>query len=104
MFTKQSAISYSEQFLEACKILPIKIDKAILFGSAAAGKMNEDSDIDLALFSENFSDNIIKNIEMISRVNIRFPDLDVHTYPAASYSKDGLLLEEIKRTGIEITI
>ena len=33
----------------------IKIEKAILFGSAARGKINQDSDIDLLILSSSFA-------------------------------------------------
>ena len=104
MFKREDAIKYTERFLKACKALPIKIDKAILFGSVLTGKTNENSDIDLALFSTNFTDNILKNIDLIAMVNIHFPDLDIHTYPTKSFFNSGFLLDEIKLTGIEIDI
>ena len=49
MFTKEDAINYSRLFLNACKILPIKIDRAFIFGSVVRGKATEQSDIDIAL-------------------------------------------------------
>ena len=104
MFKKEDAIKYSLDFLNACKSLPIKIDRAILFGSALTGNSNENSDIDLALFSANFTDNILQNLDLISMINIRFPDLDVHTYPTIAYSGKGMLLDEIKKTGLEIVV
>src|ERR1035437_266708 len=93
---KEDAIKYTHDFLSACKALPIKIDKAILFGSVLTGKSNEYSDIDLALFSGNFTDNILQNLDKIAMVNIRFPDLDIHTYPTKAYTDKGILLDEIK--------
>jgi len=104
MLTKQSAIKYTRDFLHACESLPIKIDKAILFGSVLTGKSNEYSDIDLALFSGSFTDNILQNLDQVALVNIRFPDLDIHTYPTKAFSGKGLLLDEIKKTGIEIKL
>ena len=104
MFKKELAIKYTADFLNACKVLPIKIDKAILFGSVLTGKDNENSDIDLALFSTNFTDNILENLDLIAMANIRFPDLDIHTYPTIAYAGKGLLLDEIKRTGLEIQL
>ena len=62
MFTQKNALARAKEFLGECTKLPVKIDRAILFGSFANGKPNENSDIDLALFSEKFSDNILKNI------------------------------------------
>ena len=104
MLTKQNAIRQVRQFLSECQLLPFTIDRAILFGSAANGKITEYSDIDLALFSEKFSNNILANIDLIGSVNIRYPDIDVHTYPSAYYKKKGFLMEQFKKTGIEIKI
>ena len=97
MVKKQDAIKYTGDFLNACKSLPIKIDKAILFGSVLTGKTNDNSDIDLALFSTNFTDNILQNLDLIAMINIRFPDLDIHTYPTAAYLGKGILLDEINK-------
>lgn len=104
MYTKQAAIKEVEQFLIECQKLPLTIDKAILFGSVAQGKANENSDIDLALFSDNFGDNILKNLDLIGSVNIRFPEIDVHTYPSSYYKQEGIMIEQIIKTGIEIKI
>jgi len=104
MLKREDAINYTHAFLNACKSLPIKIDKAILFGSVLTGKSNEYSDIDLALFSGNFTDNILQNLDQIALVNIRFPDLDIHTYPTKDYNGKGILLDEIKKTGLEMEV
>lgn len=102
MFTKRIAIGRAKKFLAECEKRSINIDKAILFGSASNGKATADSDIDLALFSSDFTDNILKNIDLIGKVNIHYPEIDVHTFPFSSLKKKGLMLDEIFRTGIEI--
>lgn len=104
MLKREDAIIHVQDFLKACKQLPIKIDKAILFGSVLSDAYNDDSDIDLALFSSNFTDNILNNLDKVALANIRFPDIDVHTYPTIAYSKGGLLLDEIKKNGYELAI
>ena len=104
MFTKQTAIKQAKEFLSECQRLPFTIDKAIIFGSVIQGKATEYSDIDLALFSEMFSDNILKNLDLVGSVNIHYPDIDVHAYPSTYYNEKGLLIEEIRKTGIEIKI
>lgn len=104
MLTKQTAIKKVKQFLSECRQLPFTIDRAILFGSTMQGKASEYSDIDLALFSKKFSDNILKNLDLVGSVNIHFPDIDVHTYPSKRYKQKGLLMEQIKKTGMEIKI
>jgi predicted nucleotidyltransferase len=99
---KTTAIKYSKKFLEACKELPIKIDKAILFGSSARNKATDESDIDLALFSSSFGSNILKNIDLIGKVLIHFPELDVHTFSSKPGKQKSILLDEIKHTGITL--
>ena len=102
MAAKTTAINYSKRFLKACKELPIKIDSAILFGSSAKNRATADSDIDLALFSDSFGNNILKNIDLIGKVLIHFPELDIHTFPTKAEKKTSIMLDEIKQTGISL--
>jgi predicted nucleotidyltransferase len=101
MFSRKDAISYSKAFLLSCKQLPFKINKAIIFGSTVNSGANENSDIDIALFSDSFSDNVLKNLDLIGKVAIQFPELDIHTFSSKSFkTEDSILIEEIKKTGI----
>lgn len=103
MLTQTAAIEQVKLFLTEChNRLPLHIDKAVLFGSVATGRNSEDSDIDLALFSSSFTNNILNNLDLIAKVNIHFPDIEVHAYPTERYGQDGMLMDEIRRTGIEI--
>ena len=104
MLTKRTAIAKAKIFLAECNSLPFKIDRAILFGSAINGKAKENSDIDMALFSESFSDNILTNLDLIGAINIRFPDIDAHTYPTRFYHQQSLMMDEILRTGLEMKL
>ena len=101
---RQTTIDTVSRFLKECRSLPIAIDKAILFGSHVYGKANENSDIDLALFSDSFTENILNNLDMVARINIRFPEIDVHTYPITELESNGLLLDEIKSKGWEMVV
>lgn len=103
MYTRTSAIEYTLKFLQECRKLPVKIDKAILFGSVIKNKNHEDSDIDLALFSNSFTQNILDNLDLIGLVNIHYPEIDVHTFATKDFDlSESPLLYEIKTTGIEI--
>jgi predicted nucleotidyltransferase len=102
MLSKKDAIIYSKAFLKECDDLHVKISRAILFGSSAIDKSNDESDIDIALFSDNFSDNILKNLDIIGKAAIKFPELDLHTFPSKSYKGNSPLMEEIKKTGIAL--
>lgn len=105
MFSRKTAITYSKAFLKACSELPVpvKIHKAVLFGSTVKSKANTNADIDIALFSDSFGNNILKNLDLIGKVAIKFPDIDVHTFSSSSYkANDSIMIEEIKRTGINL--
>jgi predicted nucleotidyltransferase len=102
MLSKNNAITYSKAFLKECDNMHVKISRAILFGSYARSNGTNESDIDIALFSDNFSDNILKNLDIIGKAAIKFPELDLHTFPTKSYKGNSLLMEEIKKTGIEL--
>jgi len=69
-----------------------------------SGKSNDDSDIDLALFSSGFTYNILQNLDIIAMAYIRLPELDIHTYPTTAVSGRGLLLDEIKSNCLEISL
>ena len=102
MLTRESALKQAKLFAQACSTLPVKINQFILFGSAANNTANDQSDIDIALISENFSENILSNIDLIGKVAIKFPNIDIHTFSNKEFSGNSLLIDEIKKTGIVI--
>lgn len=103
MFTREIAIAESQKFLQLCKNLPFKINRFILFGSVINNTINPDSDIDIALVSETFTDNNLNNMDLISKVAIKFPYFDIHTFSLKEYNRGGLLIDEVKKSGIELT-
>jgi len=103
MSFRKIALNRARLFINDCNNLPIKINKAIVFGSAISGKANKYSDIDLAVFSDDFTDNVLHNIDLIGKVNIAYPDIDIHTYPLQALQQNSIMLQEIFATGIEVT-
>ena len=102
MLTRETAIIQAKAFIEACGQEGILIDKAILFGSFAKNQVREYSDIDIALVSSQFSNNFIKNNKMTSKINIKFPLIEVHHFNTFYYQNSDPFIEEINATGIEI--
>ncbi|CDX03486.1 RelA/SpoT [Desulfitobacterium hafniense] len=84
----------------------IPIEKAILFGSYAKGNYDNESDIDIAIFSDYFV-----NLEGIDAFKLLFmptlsydKDLQPLAFTMDDY-KDSLgVVEEIIKTGIEIPL
>ena len=84
----------------------ISIDKVIIFGSYAKNNYNEDSDIDIAIFSKDFKTTSI--IEDMSFLLIKTSGLGIDLQPQPftldDYSNPDGLVKEILDTGIELKV
>ena len=87
----------------------IQVDKAILFGSAAAGKFGPDSDIDLIILSTEFakmsvSDRFDLLTESRQSEETQVTPMDIFGLTPQEYSEGNYfsVLGEIKETGREI--
>lgn len=84
----------------------IHIKRAIVFGSYAKGQFSNESDIDLAVFSDDFVG--MEPIERFSFLFLAATDYDVDLQPLAFTTSDLIesvgIVEEILKTGIEIAI
>lgn len=99
---RESSINTIREFVTECNKINLLISKAILFGSVASGTATPYSDIDVALFSDQFTNNILENLDLIGAVNIRYPEIEVHPYPTSQYSQDSFMMDEIRQKGINI--
>jgi uncharacterized protein len=102
MLTRQAIIKATQEFVESAKKNNLTIEKILLFGSYAKGNLHEYSDIDLAIFSKQFSDNPFENIKMIQTAK-RLPQMQLHLYPFKEFEKDPFV-NEIKKHAINIPI
>jgi len=102
MFTRETAIDIINRFVSACKQKNISFKKVILFGSVADGKSNENSDIDVALVSDQFSDNPYSDWHLLSPINIKFSEIEPHPFSTQYFEEGDPFIAQIKRTGIEI--
>lgn len=82
----------------------ISIKQAYLFGSYATGSEHEWSDIDLALISDDFSEDRYKErlriIKILSAIDNR---IEPAPYRTEQFNEVDPLVSEIKTHGIEIT-
>ena len=102
MLTRETAIKQAINFVLDCFRQGINIEKAYLFGSVARNEQRDSSDIDIALISKHFTNNFIKNTRMTSKINIRYPLIEVHHFNS-EYFKTGVpFINEITTTGIEL--
>lgn len=100
MYTKETAIALSQNLVSDCIKHGINIEKAILFGSIAKNQQNENSDIDIALISNMFGTNFVLNNKMTSKINIKYPTIEIHHFNNDYYKNSDPFIEEINKTGI----
>ena len=104
MVTKEIAIKEIKDFAIQCKLNGLTFSKIFFFGSTLHSKANEYSDIDVLLFSDQFTNNIFENTKLYAKPLWNFYNLDVKAYPTAMYDFGNLLIDEVKKNGLEIKI
>ncbi len=99
------AIGVIERFLKLVKDANIQIERAVLFGSYAAGKAHEWSDMDVAIVSPDFSGIRFNDAKMLNPFMLKVDSrIEIHPFRPEDFNKDNLFVKEILRTGIEIKI
>ncbi|KKM10734.1 hypothetical protein SY88_11580 [Clostridiales bacterium PH28_bin88] len=83
----------------------VLITEIILFGSYAKGRADKDSDIDLAVISPDFGENVLRDLQLLSRKKIKVdPRIEAIAYhPNAIHKAEaGTFISEIIRTGKKV--
>ena len=101
MLTRQDIIKAVSEFAVSASENNVYIDKILLFGSYAKGNPHAYSDIDLAVFSPQFSPNPFENNKTI-RFTKRLPQMQLHLYPSKEYDED-FFVQEIKKHAVDLT-
>ena len=102
MFTREALNKYVADYVAACNGLGVYFNKVILFGSYAKNNAREWSDVDLALVSDNFTGDILDDRGKISHANVKFFEIEPHTFPISYFEQGDPFIEEIIRTGQEM--
>ena len=102
----KSQIKNVYKFLQLLKQQGFSVSRAILFGSYAKGRANPDSDIDIAVVSTQFGQDITKEMMMLRKIALK---VDSHIEPVpirpdALEDNFSTLAQEIKRFGIDVAI
>ena len=91
-----------EAFIEEVK-KHYKVDFAILFGSIVKGSSHADSDIDVAIVSNDVRNNFLDGLEMAKLrwdIDLR---IEVHPINTVEYiNNETALINEIRNTGIPL--
>ena len=104
MVTQSAALNIARNYLKELRALGVDVRKAILFGSFAQNRQHEWSDIDLALFADQFVGLAVLDKEPFRRLHIlpEFMAIEAHTFPTDRLHAPDAFIDEIKKTGIEV--
>jgi predicted nucleotidyltransferase len=104
MLTKRIAREKINSLINRMKTSGLHPKKAILFGSVAKEKTHKYSDVDLALWADEFEGIRSFDYEKIARLMDGLNPLEIHTFNTSEDKDSNPFIEEIIRTGIEIKI
>ena len=100
---RKTAISTGKQF---ASVVRSEIDnKAIvlLFGSCAKNKVHNRSDIDIAVISETFGDNVAENFAKLTVLAYGVnAEIEPHPLSLDSWNAKTPFISEIKKTGVAL--
>lgn len=102
MVTQQAAIKMVEEFVSEVKSLGIYLKRVILFGSVAANKQHEYSDIDDALVADDFSGVGFIDMSRFVKALRKHYTIQPRTFATHDFEQGDAFIEEILKTGIEI--
>ncbi|MBI4378140.1 MAG: nucleotidyltransferase domain-containing protein [Nitrospinae bacterium] len=98
--TSDSIIEIVKRYIDELEKHNIKISEAIIFGSHAKGTAKEESDIDIALVSDDFTGDRFEDRRRIvpfrRKIDSRIEPIPFKT---EDFNNGGILAEEIKKTG-----
>jgi len=101
--SKSEIVEVLKKYIFILRSEGITVDKAYLYGSYLSNTATEDSDIDVLIVTENENDNLTGKIwSLTKRVNSRIEPYLIDKDRFIN-NKDSLLIDLVKRTGIEIT-
>jgi len=94
----QTILKYAEYLKKEYNINGI-----YLYGSYAKGNNTEDSDIDVAVISEDFTGDIIEDTFCLMKLRRKFDyRIEPHPFLAAEFNEDNPDAREVIQTGIKI--
>src|SRR3990172_13372403 len=100
--SNEDVIKIVRQFLDEIQKI-YKIELAFLYGSYAKGASNEWSDIDIAIVSPDFSDDLLKERLILTKLAIPIDDrIEPKPFNKESFNPNDPLVYEITKNGLPL--
>ena len=98
-------IEIVKRYIEELRKHNIPVREAILFGSYVKGTIKEESDIDVAVVSEAFTGDRFEDRRKIVPLRRKIDNrIEPMPFNPEIFSQGGILIDEIKKTGVWIAI
>ena len=95
-----AVIQSLQRFLAAVRTVR-RVEAAYLYGSHARGTATRWSDIDVAVISPDFSDDLFQERLLLMRLAAQVDDrIEPHPFRPADFDPTAPLVNEIRRTGV----
>ena len=104
MVNRETGTNEIKNFIAICNKDGIRFNKVLFFGSALRNEADDNSDIDVMLFSDLFSDDFIANKIMMKKQIVKYSNLDIKAYNTRKYYEGDLFIDEVKKDCLEISI
>lgn len=80
----------------------LPIEKALIFGSYAIGKADEESDIDLCVISQKFNNAFWATQYLWKKLPYKRNKIEPVGFNPKDFAEGGSLIEEIKKFGVKV--
>jgi uncharacterized protein len=99
---KREASKIVKKYINYLKENNFKIEKVYIFGSYAKGTFKEDSDIDLAVVFNEFSDSFDMQVNLLKLRRNFDTRIEPHPFRSSDFILANPLVNEIINTGLEV--
>jgi predicted nucleotidyltransferase len=104
MLTKKNLNTVLTDIPAVLSSLGVEVERMVLFGSYAKGNVGPYSDVDIALWSPQFTGYGLKDLNVFQPLLRKYPMLDIKTFPSGTTYQDDPFIGEIENTGLEINL
>lgn len=101
---QKSALEIGQKFFILLLQRNYPVSKMFLYGSYARGNYHPDSDIDLAIILDEMNDPFQTQVDLLQLTWNFDTRVEPHPFEARDFSSLNPVINEILRTGIEITV
>ena len=100
--TQEALMSIGRRYAEVLR-RELTLRSLYIFGSYATGKYGDDSDIDIAVVSDDLTGDMIEDTFALMRLRREIDTrIEPHPFPTSDFTEDNPIAREIMETGIRV--